>query len=66
MVWLPKVEENAKLDVFKALVGCKSDGQRQIQNHTAEDFALQHGFEYYETSAKLNAGIDVMFDDIVR
>ena len=44
------------------LVGNKIDlGNRQVLYEDAEKFVSEKGWKYFETSAKENIGIDVMF-----
>lgn len=50
------------------LVGTKSDleAKRVVKASVAEEFARQHGMQYFETSAKANKGIDEAFQYLVN
>jgi len=55
-VWLKEIEKNvkdkSKVQIF--LVGTKADlgNQREVSEEKARNFAAEHGYQYYETSAK--------------
>ena len=52
--WLIEIEKHANKNVYKILVGNKSDleNERKVSIETGKEFALQHGMKFYETSAK--------------
>lgn len=52
--WLKDIEDAARADVVKILIGNKSDlsYQRQISKEEAEAFAKEHNMIYFEASAK--------------
>ena len=49
--WVDSVEQMAKKDVVKYLVGNKIDLQKQVETKEAQDVAAKHGFKLIETSA---------------
>ena len=62
--WLKNIEKYAKENVFKFLVGNKSDltENRAIKTEEACKFAEEHNLPYIETSAKDGINIDELFD----
>ena len=62
--WLKNIEKYAKENVFKFLVGNKSDltENRAIKTEEASKFAEEHNLPYIETSAKDGINIDELFD----
>ena len=62
--WLKHIEKYAKENVFKFLVGNKSDltENREITNEEANKFAEEHNLPYIETSAKDGVNIEELFD----
>ena len=62
--WLKNIEKYAKENVYKFLVGNKSDltENRVIQTEEASKFAEEHNLPYIETSAKDGINIDELFD----
>ena len=61
--WLKNIEKYAKENVYKFLVGNKSDltENRVIQTEEAEE----HNLSYIETSAKDGINIDELFDESI-
>ena len=67
--WIKQVDANASSETCKVLVANKSDlepNQREVTIEEAKKFAAEHGLQYYETSAKSNIGIPVVFNDLGR
>ena len=62
--WMNEVKSKARPNVLPVLVGCKSDGEQQVQEDIIHDFASKHKVSYFETSAKDNLGIEQMFESI--
>ena len=62
--WLKNIEKYAKENVFKFLVGNKSDltENRAIKTEEASKFAEEHNLPYIETSAKDGVNIEELFD----
>ncbi len=52
--WLIEIEKNGNKNVYKLLIGNKSDleDQRDIKKVEGEEFASINGMEFFETSAK--------------
>ena len=52
--WLIEIEKNGNKNVYKLLIGNKSDldDQRVIKKEEGEEFASINGMEFFETSAK--------------
>jgi GTPase SAR1 family protein len=65
--WLKNIEKYAKENVYKFLVGNKSDltENRVIQTEEASKFAEEHNLPYIETSAKDGINIDELFDESI-
>lgn len=61
--WVRELQKMLGNDITLAIVGNKSDlvKDRAVTPATAEEYALQVGAKYYETSAKLNDGVDELF-----
>ena len=53
--WLRNIEENAKEDVEKIIVGNKTDleSQRRVSTEKAQKMAIEYGIKLIETSAKV-------------
>ncbi len=65
-LWLKEVENYAKDDVRKILVGTKSDlaDKRKVAYADAVEYAKSHGMEYVETSAKTALNVELAFIDL--
>jgi Ras-related protein Rab-1A len=52
--WLIEIEKNASKNVYKILVGNKSDltSQRKVSYEQGKEFADTYGMKFIETSAK--------------
>lgn len=49
------------------LVGNKIDLEnRQVSQQEAEDYAKEHGLQFFEVSAKQNIGIDAVFRNVAK
>ena len=66
--WLKQIEKHAKENVFKFLVGNKSDlvDQRQVSYEEAKQYADDHDLPYIETSAKEGININELFDSSIK
>lgn len=66
--WLKNIEKYAKENVYKFLVGNKSDltENRVIQTEEASKFAEEHNLPYIETSAKDGINIEELFDKSIN
>ena len=66
--WLIEIEKNANKNVFKILVGNKSDleSERKVSAETGKEFALQHGMKFYETSAKNSNNVSDSFQALAK
>ena len=66
--WLKQIEKHAKENVFKFLVGNKSDlvEQRKISYDEAKQYADEHELPYIETSAKEGININELFDSSIK
>ena len=65
--WLKQIEKHAKENVFKFLVGNKSDleDERQVAYEEAKQYADEHDLPYIETSAKNGININELFDSSI-
>jgi small GTP-binding protein len=60
--WLKSIRQYCKHNVAVVVVGNKIDqDQRAVPLKSAEEFAMQGGFRYFETSAKNQTNIDNTF-----
>ena len=66
--WLKQIEKHAKENVFKFLVGNKSDlvEQRKVSYEEAKQYADEHELPYIETSAKEGININELFDSSIK
>ena len=66
--WLKQIEKHAKENVFKFLVGNKSDlvDERQVSYEEAKQYADEHDLPYIETSAKEGININELFDNSIK
>lgn len=61
--WLRNIDEHAKEDVIKLLVGNKCDlrGPRAVKREEGEQLAAEYDMSFFETSAKENESIEDAF-----
>lgn len=67
--WLRNIDECAKADVVKLLVGNKSDLQetaRAVKREEGEKLAEEFGMSFFETSAKENSSVEEAFECIAK
>ena len=66
--WLKQIEKHAKENVFKFLVGNKSDlvEERKVTFKEAKDYADKHNLPYIETSAKEGININELFESSIK
>jgi GTPase SAR1 family protein len=66
--WLIEIEKNANKNVYKYLVGNKSDLEqsRQISYDQGKEFAEIHGMKFIETSAKMNSNVGDAFYNMTK
>ena len=66
--WMIEIEHYAKEDVVKVLVGCKCDLEvcRKVSFEQGQEFATKAQMPFFETSAKTNQGVDVLFTKIAE
>lgn len=67
--WMDEIHKRNSSQVIKILVGCKNDTgsetRPQVPAKKAREFAKKNGFLlFYETSAKDNLNIKILFDDL--
>jgi len=56
---------NGKADIPKYLIGNKSDQEKEVEDDLIEKFKIEYkDYKYYETSAKINEGIEKLFQDL--
>lgn len=55
-------------DVVLCIIGNKIDLEkdRRVSNQVAEDYAKSVNAKLYHTSAKLNRGVEELFDDLAN
>ena len=65
--WLKQIEKHAQENVFKFLVGNKSDliDERKVTYEEAKKYADEHDLPYIETSAKEGININELFDSSI-
>ena len=66
--WLRNIDEHAKEDVIKLLVGNKCDlqGPRAVKREEGEKLADEYDMSFFETSAKENESIEDAFTCIAK
>jgi len=66
--WLRNIDEHAKEDVIKLLVGNKCDllGPRDVKREEGEKLAQEYDMSFFETSAKENESIEDAFECIAK
>ena len=66
--WLKQIEKYANKNVFKVLVGNKSDlaDMRKIEYDEAKLYGEEHNMPYFETSAKEGLNIHELFDSSIN
>ena len=62
--WLIEIEKNANKNVYKLLIGNKSDleEKRKVTFQEGADFAKSNGMEFIETSAKTASKVQEAFE----
>ena len=66
--WIKQIEQHAKSDVEKILIGNKADlkEMRQISTEQGQDLATQFNMQFFETSAKDGTNIAAAFEKLAR
>ena len=66
--WLIEIEKNGNKNVYKLLIGNKSDleDQRVVSKEEGKEFAEINGMEFFETSAKENFQVQEAFIQLTR
>lgn len=66
--WLRNIDEHAKEDVIKLLIGNKCDlhGPRTVKREEGEKLAEEYDMSFFETSAKENESIEEAFECIAK
>ena len=65
--WIKEIEKNASKNVYKILVGNKSDLEnRKITFEKGKEFANLHGMKFFETSAKENKNVEEAFKEMTK
>ena len=61
--WLIEIEKNASKNVYKILIGNKSDleKERKVTYEQGAEFAAQYGMKFIETSAKESKNVQEAF-----
>ena len=62
--WLIEIEKNANKNVYKLLIGNKSDleEKRKVTFQEGKDFATSNGMQFIETSAKTASKVQEAFE----
>ena len=62
--WLIEIEKNAKKNVYKLIIGNKSDLEikRQVTLEEGNDFSKSYDIKFFETSAKTGFNVDNVFE----
>jgi len=62
--WLIEIEKNANKNVYKLLIGNKSDleDKRKVTYQEGKDFASSNGMQFIETSAKTASKVKDAFE----
>jgi len=66
--WVKELRKMLGNDVVLVIVGNKIDLERNrvVQKQKAEEFSVSVGAKHFETSAKLNQGINEMFSELTK
>jgi small GTP-binding protein len=66
--WLEELTSNADPGILVMLVGNKSDleSARQVSTQEGKDFAMKHGLNFIETSAKMGTQIEAAFQKVIH
>ena len=64
--WLEDVEAYCNEDVKIMIIGNKIDLPRAISKTVVEDFCIQYGLDYVETSAKECMNVNLAFDNMIK
>ena len=66
--WLIEIEKNASKNVYKILVGNKSDmdKDRKVTYEQGKEFASQYGMLFFETSAKESVNVIEAFETMTK
>ncbi|EGG17685.1 Rab GTPase [Cavenderia fasciculata] len=64
--WVQELKINIQEDIVMIVCGNKIDKERVVDRDIAKTYADDIKALYYETSAKMNEGIDVMFLEIAK
>ncbi len=65
--YLQKIRQHSKYHLAIIIVGNKIDDTlRDVAEKTAEEFAMQTGFRYFETSAQQGTQVDATFTALLR
>lgn len=66
--WLIEIEKNANKNVYKLLIGNKSDldDKRQVSYQEGKDFATSNGMQFIETSAKTASKVNEAFETLTN
>lgn len=66
--YLPMIEQNARSNVCRVIIGCKSDleSNRQVSIAEGEALARELGVRFFETSARTNKNIKEAIDHLAR
>ena len=66
--WLIEIEKNGNKNVYKLLIGNKSDleDERKVSKEEGKEFAEINGMEFFETSAKEDYQVQDAFIQLTR
>jgi len=64
--WLTEIEKNASKNVYKFLIGNKTDleDKRKVTYQEGKDFATSNGMQFLETSAKTASKVQEAFESL--
>ena len=64
--WVDRTQQSAREDAVFFVVGNKADLEeaREVETHDGADLAREHGYGFFETSAKTGKNVNTLFEAV--